>query len=184
MNDYDIANRKRLINLLSRLPSGHQPPGWEISGRFATGGLTDIGFSRKAELLLVVSSSGRGVIDCEKGRIVARDEQADGDWYKPLALTCDGIGPLQNEVVEIAGLNGGGLPTANELAETLEVVSPEWPKYSLIFCPPFKSAIIEGHQDGCIIIASDHLRAYGFSWSGKSLAYATGSDVVTFRRIG
>jgi hypothetical protein len=60
MNDYEKANRDRLVALLSKLPPGECPDGWEISGRFAVGGLTDIGFSKHAEFLLVVSSSGRG----------------------------------------------------------------------------------------------------------------------------
>jgi hypothetical protein len=182
MNDYEKANRERLITLLTNLPSSERLNGWEVSGRFAVGGLTEIGFSTQAELLLVISNSGRGVIDCMEGKKVFRDDEVDGNWYKPLALTCEGIGPIEGETIQIAGLNGGGLPTTNRFAESLEVVSPEWPKSNLIFCAPFKSALIEGHQDGCVHIASDYLRAYGFSWSGNSFVYATSSDVTTFRR--
>lgn len=60
-------NHERLISLLSNLPSCESPEGWEAVGKFAVGGLTEIGFSKTAELLLVVSSSGRGVIDCAQG---------------------------------------------------------------------------------------------------------------------
>jgi hypothetical protein len=182
MNNYEKANRERLITLLSKLPMSVAPKGWELSGRFAVGGLREVGFSKNAELLLVISSSGRGIIDCAQGKMISRDDEPDGGWYKPLELLCEGIGPLQAEVIQIAGLNGGGLPMSNRFAESLEVVSPEWPKSKLIFCAPFKSAVIEGHQDGCVYIASDFFRAYGFSWSGDSFVYATSSDVTTFRR--
>ncbi|MDC8757696.1 hypothetical protein [Janthinobacterium fluminis] len=182
MNDYEKANRERLISLLSKLPASESPVGWEVSGRFAVGGLTEIGFAKNAELLLVISSSGRGVIDCAQGKKIFRDDEPDGDWYKPLELICEGIGPLEAEVIQIAGLNGGGLPMSNRFAESLEIVSPEWPKSNLIFCAPYKSALIEGHQGGCVNIASDYLRAYGFSWSGNTFVYATGSDITTFRR--
>lgn len=182
MNEYEKANRERLTSLLSRVPLKECPDGWEVSGRFAVGGLSGIGFSKNAELLLVISSSGRGVIDCMLGKKISRDDEADGDWYKPFELVCEGIGPLQAEVIQIAGLNGGGLPTSNTFAESLEIVSPEWPKSNLIFCPPFKSGLVEGHQEGCVYIASDYFLAYGFSWSGSVFVYATSSDVTIFRR--
>jgi hypothetical protein len=182
MNDYEKKNRERLITLLSKLPSSECPDGWESIGKFVVGGLIEIGFSKNAELLLVVSSAGRGVIDCVQGKKISRDDEVDGEWYMPAELMCQGIGPLQAEAVHIAGLHGGGLPTSNSLGQSLEVVSPEWPKTNLIFCAPYKSALIEGHQTGCVSIASDYFRAFGFSWIGNSFAYATESDVTIFRK--
>jgi len=67
MTDYEKKNRQRLITLLSNLPSCASPVGWKSMGKFAVGGLTEIGFSKNTELLLVISSSGRGVIDCAWG---------------------------------------------------------------------------------------------------------------------
>jgi hypothetical protein len=59
MTDYEKKNRQRLITLLSNLPSCASPDGWKSMGKFAVGGLTEIGFSKSTELLLVISSSGR-----------------------------------------------------------------------------------------------------------------------------
>jgi hypothetical protein len=183
MNEYEKKNRERLIALLSKVPSGVSPDGWERMGTFAVGGLVEIGFSKNAELLLVVSVSGRGVIDCAQGMKIFRDDdEVDGAWYMPGELVCKGIGPLEAETIQIAGLHGGGLPTSNKFGESLEVVSPEWPKSNLVFCAPYKSASIEGHQAGCVTIASDYFRAFGFSWCGSSFVYATESDVTVFRR--
>lgn len=182
MNDYEKANRERLIKLVLNLPVNEAPQGWKNTGKFAVGGLREIGFSKRSELLLVVSISGRGVIDGTLGNKIARDEEGEGDWYEPAKLLCLGIGPLQDEHVQIAGLHGGGLPTSNSIGESLDMVSHRWPKSDLIFCPPSKSALIEGHQAGCVTIASDYIRAFGFSWSGNSFAYATESDVTVYSR--
>lgn len=183
MNDFEKKNRNRLTQLLARIPQRNCPEGWKKSGTFAVGGLTEIGFSKQSEMLLVISSAGRGIVDCNLGKKVARDDESDGVWYSPRELLCDGIGPIDGERVQIAGLYGGGLPAINGDGESLEVVAPEWPKSDLVFCPPHKSAIIEGHQAGCVIIASDYFRAFGFSWSGNSFAFATSSDVTIFTKI-
>ena len=136
MKDFEKKNRNRLVQLLVGVPHKECPEGWRKSGTFAVGGLTEIGFSKQSEMLLVVSSSGRGVIDCALGKKVARDDEPDGAWYVPRELLCDGIGSIEGEEIQIAGLHGGGLPTINGEGESLEVVAPEWPKSDLIFCAP------------------------------------------------
>ncbi len=182
MNEYQRTNRDRLIGILSGIERAVCPNGWERKGPFAVGGLTEIGFSRNSEMLLVVSSAGRGVIDCAIGKKVARDDEADGDWYSAKDLTCIGIGPIEGEVISIAGLNGGGMRNSNDHGESLELVAPDWPVYDLIYCNPYKTALLSEHQKGCQIIASGHILAHGFSWSGRSFAYATSSDVTIFAR--
>ncbi|HEX8606076.1 MAG TPA: hypothetical protein VF774_25765 [Pseudoduganella sp.] len=183
MNQYEQQNRERLIRLVTALPSSSTPQGWQQTGTFAIGGLSDIGFSKNFELLLIISSSGRGVIDCTTGEKIARDDEVDGDWYLPSMLQCQGIGPLKTETVQIAGLQGGGLPISNQFGESLTLVSPSWPRSDLIFCAPGKSPLIEGHQTGCEIVGSYYeVRAFGFSWTGNSFVIATSSDVVAFKR--
>lgn len=117
-----------------------------------------------------------------------REEKKSHAMMRPMEKACPtcmpGHRPRDGETIPISGLNGGGLPTSTRRAELLEVVSPDWPKSTLIFCAPYKSALIEGQQAGCVSIASDYLLAYGFSWCGNSFAYATSSDVTIFTRIG
>lgn len=184
MENYEASNRQRLIALLAKVESRKAPPGWRPSASVAVGGLTEIGFSKKAELLLVLSGQGRGVVDCSTGQKVARDNKVDGAWLDAANLSCMGIGPIEDEVVSMSGLHGGGLPTSTEAGESLELVWPEWPKAQLVFCAGFKSAFIDGHQPSCWLIASDYIRAFGFSWSGQSFAYASGGDVHVFTRDG
>ncbi|SFC77564.1 hypothetical protein [Collimonas sp. OK412] len=183
MNDFEKKNRDRLTQLLARVPHKNCPEGWRKSGTFAVGGLTGIGFSKQSEMLLVISSAGRGIIDCTLGEKVARDYESGGVWYSPLELLCDGIGPIVGEKIQIAGLYGGGLPIMNGDGESLEIAAPEWPKSDLIFCAPHTSSIIDGHQTGCVLIASDYFQVFGFSWSGNSFAFATSSDVTVFTKI-
>lgn len=184
MNEYEKNNRARLIQLLSTIPSQPCPPGWRAAGLFAVGGLTEIGFSKQSELLLVVSSAGRSVIDCTLGKKIARDDEVDGDWYSASSLVCEGIGPLKGEQVQLAGLVGGGLPLSNKWGESLESTAPNWPKFDLFFCGPYKSALVEGHQTGCVHIASDYFRTFGFSYSGNSFVFATSSDITVFSKLG
>jgi hypothetical protein len=90
------------------------PAPWRPRGAHAVGGLTDVGFGRGTDLLLVVSHDGRGVFDCLTGARVARDpsmpEPDEDDWQDTHELEAEGIGPLAGQTVRTSGLAGGGLP--------------------------------------------------------------------------
>ena len=49
------------------------PHPWTGPKVLSIGGLTDIGFGESSDLLLCLSHSGRGIIDCISGEVVARD---------------------------------------------------------------------------------------------------------------
>ncbi|WP_455810773.1 hypothetical protein [Pseudomonas graminis] len=101
-------------HIMSLLNIPDHPPEWHPCVEISVGGLTEIGFSHKHNhLLLVISSSERGVFNCITGEKVVRDFEEYGDWYDPINLTCNGIGPLAGEKISIAGLCGGGLPMYN-----------------------------------------------------------------------
>lgn len=176
-------NRIRLINLLNSVEERGSPPGWKITAAIAVGGLTEVGFSKVTNQLLVISSSGRCVIDCATGEKLARDYEEYSDWYDSLSLNCQGIGPLDGEVVTIAGMCGGGLPTISKYGESLERAAPEWPVEDIFFCPPGKSALMERHQDGCCRFISDHIHCVGFSWNGEFIVSATSSNITIWQRL-
>lgn len=183
MNSYKDKNRKRLIDLLDQIRAEKSPFGWDHIGSFAVGGLLSIGFSKiQSHILLVVSSSGRSLIDCNSGNKIERDyEEYEGldKWN----LTCKGIGELKDEVIAICGLNGGALPQSNSAGESLEVVSPNWPEQDLILCREHKCALIDGHQKFCNKIYSEHIRGFGFSWCGNYIVAACGSDFDLWKRV-
>tara|TARA_R110002167_G_scaffold319685_1_gene525468 strand:- start:1678 stop:2256 length:579 start_codon:yes stop_codon:yes gene_type:complete len=175
-------NRARLIALLDQIREAESPDGWERVVSMAVGGLTDLGFSKSSPYLLVISSQGRGVIDCQTGEKVARDYDEMGDWFNPQQLLCQGIGPLASEWIQTCGINGGGLPWGNQFGESIEMHSPDWPVYDLYFCSDCQSPLIAGAASRCCKIDSEHLRACGFSWCGHFLVSANSSDLTLWKK--
>jgi hypothetical protein len=182
MSTYKEENRQRLVNLLRQVKSSKEPEGWKHVTSMAIGGLLSVGFSEKSNYLLVVSSQGRGLVDCESGEKIARDEEP----YEGLSdhnLYCEGIGPVKNETIKLCSYNGGGLPQSNSAGESLELVAPEWPEYDLILCGNYKNALIPGDQSYCTKIYSEYIRAFGFSWCGNYIVAACGSDIDLWKRV-
>src|SRR5688572_19430448 len=90
-------NKKRLRNLVSQTINADTPQGWRKTV-FAIGGLSEIGFSKQhPNILLVISSQGRGIIDCESSELLERDYDTNWDWIDSYELTAQGIGILSNE---------------------------------------------------------------------------------------
>ncbi|MEA9589708.1 hypothetical protein VC279_20275 [Xanthomonas sp. WHRI 10064A] len=181
MSSSKEKNRGRLIELISQIPAKKSPEGWGHVASIAVGGLACVGFSRELPCLLVVSSSGRGVIDCKTGEKVERDYEENVGLDKH-GLHCQGVGIIKDEIISLGGLYGGGLPLSNEAGESLDVVSPEWPESYLILSKPNKSLFFEGHQSGCTIMYTGYLRAYGFSWCGNYIVAACSSDLDIWSR--
>jgi len=178
--DRETENRLRLQKLVDLTTVSDTPTGW-TKETFAVGGLIEVGFSKiHPELLLVISSSGRGVIDCSKLKLIDRD---DDDDYNSQDLWAIGIGKLSNEKIMISGLHGGGLPYSNEFGDGILYMATQWPIIDLIFEPKFKTIYREGNEKHCFRIFHDYeLRAYGFSYDGQYFIIATSSEVYVYRK--
>jgi hypothetical protein len=176
-------NRLRLQKLVDLTTVSDIPEGW-IKETFAVGGLSEIGFSKNhSELLLIISSQGRGVIDCSKFELTDRDYNTDYDWINSQELWSFGIGKLSDEKIVVGGLDGGGLPHSNKDGDRIEFMATEWPIIDLIFQPNFKSIYKKGEESKCFRLFHDYeLRAYGFSYDGKYFAIATSSEVNVYRK--
>lgn len=181
MSSYKEDNRKRLIGLLSSIKEGKTPIGWKHVASIAVGGLLSVGFSKQGSYLLVVSSQGRGVINCDTGEKVARDDEPY-EGSSDNELTCLGIGPIEGEDVPLCGLNGGGMPHTTSKGESLVLVAPNWPEYDLILCQNYKDPFVDGHQNECTKIYTEHVRAFGFSWCSNYIVAACGSDLDLWKR--
>ena len=175
-------NKKRLQNLINQTKVIDEPNGWKKS-MFAIGGLTEIGFSKQNPyLLLVISSQGRGVIDCQMSELIERDNDTNFDWINSYEMTSQGIGILSNEIVFVSGLHGGGLPLMNKNGDGLLYMATEWPIIDIIFEPNFKSIYKENEAKECFRIFHDYeLRAYGFSYDGETFVIATSSEISIYR---
>src|SRR6266536_2554437 len=120
-------NKKRLQNLIKQTREIDEPTGWRKTV-FSIGGLSEIGFSKQnSNLLLVISSQGRGLIDCQSCELIERDYDTNWDWIDSYELTAQGIGVLSNEKILVSGLHGGGLPLMNKNGDGLLYMATEWP---------------------------------------------------------
>ena len=131
----------------------------------------------------MVSSQGRGVIDCATGEKIARDYDIYDEDYAH--LEAEGIGPLAHQVIPITGMYGGGLPNGTRDMWESVVVTLNWPEQLLLLIHP--GSCLYGsrsnHPDHFTKIGYElELRAYGFSPTGKSLIIATSSDVTIYHR--
>lgn len=176
-------NKKRLKSLVRQTKEIDEPNSWRKTG-FAIGGLSEIGFSKQnPNLLLVVSSQGRGVIDCQKSELIERDYDTNWDWINPYELTAQGIGVLSDEKVMVSGLHGGGLPLMNVNGDHLLCMATEWPIIDIIFEPNLKSIYKQNEAKECFRIFHDYeLRTYGFSYDGNTFVIATSSEINIYRK--
>lgn len=179
----DDENRLRLQNIVNETIVCDTPKGWQKK-TFPVGGLSEVGFSKKhPELLLVVSSQGRGVIDCSNFELTDRDYDESYKWMNSYELWAMGIGILSEEKIRVGGLQGGGLPFGNQEGDFIQLMATSWPIIDLIFEPNSKSIYKEGQAKDCFRIFHDYeLRTYGFSSNGKYFIIATSSHVSVYRK--
>jgi hypothetical protein len=136
-------------------------------------GLTAVGFGPGTELLLVLSHSGRGVVDCASGLVVARDYEDVDLPDGPYPVFAPGIGPLAGQRVPLAGLWGGGLRTMSPDGWVIHRAAPNWPLESAVLCPPHAKEI-EDEATATVLLKdlNPEIRAFGFSDSGNTLIVA------------
>jgi hypothetical protein len=153
------------------------PPPWRPLPVYGVGGLFQVGYAAGTDLLLVLSSQGRGVFDCIAGEKVARDYAEAHDFFDPIRLTAAGIGPLDGKAVRMAGLFGGGLPLTTTDGWLLEVQARAWPTHSVFLSAPgSREPVCIGDDGAC------EMRACGFSETGQSFVIATSCELAMFTR--
>lgn len=179
-----MSHTTELNDRLRRIKIERVLPPWQRTVH-AVGGLTEVGYVPATDLLLTVTSTGRGLFDCISGQRVSRDytPPEDGDWYDETGLSAQGIGPAEAHLVRLAGLHGGGLPRAARDGWSLELVAPDWPLQRIIIEPPSRSVLIQQFADGCAAIEEDHeIRAFGFSETGRSFVVAVAHSLMIYSR--
>ena len=165
-------------------PVCSEPPNpWQKIACDAVGGLLTLGFGENSDLLLVISSSGRGVFDCNLGSRMARDHKDDS--YDPIKLEAIGIGPLSDKFIRMSGLGGGGLPTNTNDGWGANRFTLEWPLESLILTPPGSwvyGILYDKPYEFTKVYEDSEVRSWGFSPTGKTLILATSSDLTIYGR--
>lgn len=140
-----------------------------------TGGLVAIGFGEDSDLALVVTHDGRGVIDCLTGTKVARDT----DLFYPdeHTLLIEGIGPLADRTVAVAGIDGGELRRDTDDGWLLDGRLSNSSDDVIRLLPPTPNAEPKIFTDFI-----PEVRAFGFSPTGRSFVIATGAEVFVYTR--
>ena len=159
------------------------PNPWKKIGSFAVGSLRSIGFDKKSELLLVISSSGRGVINCQTAEKVARDYEENFD--DEIFLEAEGIGPLAGVVIRVAGIYGGGLPRFTRDGWSIENVTLDWAIQDILLLAP--GSLLTGEKYGKPFGFYKLFRDFepitaGFSYTGKTLVIAVSSGIEVWGR--
>ena len=175
------------INLLQTIESQNPPNSWKKVATVGIGGLTDVGYADNSDLLLVVSTQGRGVFDCITGKRLARireNELDEDEWYYWRKLKALGIGPLEGQMISIAGLFGGGLLQATEDNWELEAIQTHWPDTSVVLIQPHQTFFWEEPSGWTKIFEEQvcEFRTYGFSETGCSFVIATSCQLHIFSR--
>lgn len=175
ISDSEDANRKRLLGIIQQIPNG-VPDGWEKE-TFAVGGLMYIGFSNVcSEKLIVISTQGQSVINCETGKKTYCEENYDEDNLIALAEE------LGDEIVPIAGDGGGGLRRYSKDGNSLALAAPFWPVEKIIFMPNFISYF--QNPEKCTIIFEDYeIKAFGFSKCGNYMAACNSHTLDIFKKM-
>lgn len=149
---------------------------WKYRIILHIGGCKYIGFDTSTDLLLICSTAGRGIIDCVKGTVIARDHTE----YEPDALSnAVGIAPLENVTIKVFSTHNRNTSDANRI-DTSQ--SAKWTliddiRESVFLVPPCESVQNSGI---CIYSKKDgasSLSAYAISPREKYIAVATFSEV-------
>ncbi|MEI7768517.1 MAG: hypothetical protein WCI67_00950 [Chloroflexales bacterium] len=177
------AHVRKLIAHLQALPITAPPPPWTLVTCVAVGGLLAVGYAEQSDLLLVISSQGRGIFDCLSGTRIARDQTDAAPFYDEITLRAQGFGPLEGQVLPIAGLCGGGLPNATRDGWHLQAIPLPWPHHRIVLEAPFRSMYHDPASATCVgDDGACELRAAGFSPTGQSFVIATSCDLMIIAR--
>lgn len=179
--NYEAKHRRKIANTLRRIPDSKTLDGWDLCVERAVGGLLYVSFSEyQPGKLLILSSQGIGILDCDHDQLVYfyEENNCDIDEYR---LLFDGVDCLQGEVLRLSGIGGGGLPLVSRYGGSIEKESMAYPKEALIFQPQSCSCFM--NPERCCRFFSDYgFRAYGFSECGRYLLVATSGDVYVWRK--
>lgn len=177
-NNTPSFDRHRILDS----PIEDPPQSWALNKTFMVGGLIGVGFGANDRYLLVISHDGRGIIDCETLEKVGRDPDSSYEWLDESSLNAEGIGPLEGEIVPVAGLAGGSLS---------DQTSDGWIAQHIEFPGHEEHLIIEAPNGSTSDIDPDvrrlrppttEVRAFGFSPAGRTLVLGTSSDLTIYRR--
>ena len=160
------------------------PSPWRATPPVAVGGLHSAGLDPSGHYLLLVSHSGRGVIECKSGEKVARDyDEDEATWMDRQTLLATGIGPLDGASIRVAGsFIGGGLAISTRDGWHVRRMHPAWPRTYVWAEPPNEILGFTGGGTFYRMWDWDDPFAWGFSESGSTLVCVCSNTVAIWTR--
>jgi hypothetical protein len=172
---------RQLREIYQRKQAAEAPLPWKRVPIYI-GGVTAVGFGTDTEHLLVLTHSGFGVVDCTTGVTLARKHEKESGLEDPHPIRATGIGPLEGQIVSLAGLWGGGLRTMTSDGWVVHRATPNWPAECAVLCPP-EAPELEDTDTSTVLVKDvlSPIRAFGFSDSGRSMVVTDTSLHVWMR---
>ena len=185
----DNEMKDALLSSLQNADPGVGFDPWRLTVHAAVGGACAVGFDKKTEDLLVVSSNGQSVFECTSGERIYRNRESDG--YDPMLLEGHRLDEHTASPFTMSGSDGGGLLKATFDGWTVDTFQLDWPHTFCILQPPGASIYFlddkpySPKKDGTFHLVQSQFGepvAFGFSWSGKSLVWCDRSDLYVWTR--
>lgn len=157
---------------------------WHRISVMAIGGLNAVGFDRASETMLVTSSTGQSVIAGHTGEVTYRNRDDDG--LDISALKGTRLDHPADERFDMAGLFGGGLRRVTDDGWSVEtsrghcILQPSGA--SIHFLAPAWDGHAKDTTFHLLDRGGEDIRAFGFSWSGRTLVVATPSTLMIWAR--
>ena len=94
-----------------------------------------------------------------------------------------GIVPIEDELIRVAGIFGGGLPLTTHDGWNIETITSPWTQTNIFLCKPYAS-LFQSIENGFKVAVNDvcEFRVVGFSETGNSFAVATSCSLKLFSR--
>lgn len=160
---------------------------WQKRNIWAIGGLLEIGFKSNSDLLMVLSSQGRGIFDCIKGEKIERDnfDYYMEKWNSELGIV-DGFGILKNEVIKCGGFEAPNIikqeTNDNWTVEIKKEIRPNWQNKNLEAEVMYLSNKKNNERIEVDVFHYGIDRGYGFSDTGNSFVVGTSSEIKIWKK--
>lgn len=161
---------------------------WNKVAIYAVGGLREIGFVPNREVLMVLSGTGRGLLDTTTGTKVGRDpfDYYLEKWDEETGIV-EGFGEFEKLQIPCGGFEAKNV-LDQETSDGWEILFEwkrrrdfrgEWLRAEVMYLMHFDT-------DQKIEVMEFHYgidRGYGFSHSGQSFVIGTSSEVYMWTRL-
>lgn len=162
------------------MPKPPLPKPWKSLTEPLVGGLLAVGYGKNSDHLLVVADDGLAVYNAQTGKRIAREytltDELSESYYDFETHMAPGIGPLDGQIIPLAGPYGGHLKSHSKDGWALSLGEPGANGlYKVLLAAPKLSG--QPVQIGEVL---EKPFAYGFSDTGRTIVVASSNTLLLF----